>query len=118
LIEIIARNGLPEAMLCPAFMCDSCRKQVVGPGNVVSKVRHTGGHQRETSPLFVAHKGVCKQSLAAELDRAYPLDSGWSMIWDELETFVRQLAHNLTSAFADDPDGEYLTHRVVWATQR
>ncbi len=112
MIEIIARNGPPEAMLCPAFMCDTCRKQVVGQGNVVSKVRYDGD-QRQTSPLFVTHKGSCDLALEAWLDTRYPLADGWSQIWDELEVFVRQLTHNLTHAFADDREGEYLPHRVV-----
>lgn len=112
MIEIIARNGPPEAMLCPAFICDACRRQVVGEGNVISKVRYSGG-QRQTSPLFIAHKGTCDLTVDAWLNKRYPLDNGWSLIWEELETFVRQLANNLAHAFADDHEGEYLSHQII-----
>lgn len=115
MIEIIARNGAPEAMLCPAFICDACREQIVGQGNVISKVRYDGD-QRQTSPLLFAHKGQCTQAVDAWLNARYLLTEGWSMIWDELGDFVRQLSHNLTHAFADDPEGEYLSHQLIeWA---
>ena len=52
MIEIIARNGPPEAMLCPAFVCDACRKQVVGAGNVVYMRRIVG--DRRCRPPIIA----------------------------------------------------------------
>ncbi|MEU0977970.1 hypothetical protein [Streptomyces griseus] len=116
MIEYVARSGPPEAMNCPAFICDACRKQVVGQGIVTwcTTIADEGkpGPHRQT-PIYVAHKGRCGRALEAWLEKTYPHADGWTDLWDDLDDFTRQLTHNLVNAFADDPDGEYHQHRLV-----
>lgn len=116
MIEYVARSGPPEAMNCPAFVCDTCRGQVVGEGIVtwtttVGRDGTPGPHRQ--SPIYVAHKGDCGRALERWMERQYPPADGWIDLWDDLEDFVRQLAHNLTHAFTDDPEGRYDQHRLV-----
>lgn len=118
MIEYVARSGPPEAMNCPAFICDACRKQVVGAGIVtwstsIARDGKPGPHRQ--SPLYVAHKGECGRKVEAMLHAAYPLDDGWVDLWDDIADFLKQLTHNTTNAFADDPDGEYHQHRLEGA---
>ncbi|MGI5436185.1 hypothetical protein ACQEV4_01385 [Streptomyces shenzhenensis] len=35
-------------------------------------------------------------------------------LWEEAETFLAQLAHNFTHAFADDPEGTYHQHTLTF----
>lgn len=111
MIEMVSRSGPPEALLCPAFICDTCRQQVVNSGNVVYALRLEP--RRESSPLFVAHKGVCDRALESRLAERYPLDEGWTELWEELGVFVKQLAHNSTNPFTDDTEGTYRANTVV-----
>ncbi|MDX3229407.1 hypothetical protein [Streptomyces sp. ME19-01-6] len=118
MIEYVARSGPPEAMNCPAFICDVCRKQVVGKGIVtwgttIGREGDSGPHRQ--TPLYVAHKGRCGRALEIWFEKHYPPADGWIDLWDDLADFVRQLTHNLTNAFADDPDGEYHPHRLEGA---
>lgn len=118
MIEILGRSGPPEALLCPAFVCDACRDQVTGRGSVIHSVRYAG-EDRESSPLFVAHSGACDQGVTEWLRTAYLSADGWSVMWLDIEPFMRQLAHNLTHPFADDREGEYHSHRLVgWGGER
>ncbi|NGO43786.1 hypothetical protein [Streptomyces ureilyticus] len=116
MIEYVARSGPPEAMNCPAFVCDICRKQVVSEGIVTwaTTIGRDGdpGPHRQT-PVYVAHKGRCGRALEVWIERTYPLDDGWADLWDDLGDFVRQLAYNLTHAFEDDAEGTYHPHRLV-----
>jgi hypothetical protein len=118
LIEYVARSGPPEAMNCPAFICDGCRKQVTGAGIVTwsTTIGHDDGVHRQ-SPLYVAHKGVCGRKVEAMLHAGYPAADGWVDLWDDIEDFVRQLTHNTTQAFADDLEGEYHPHTLAGARQ-
>ncbi|MFC8065463.1 hypothetical protein [Streptomyces sp. NPDC057293] len=111
MIEYVPRSGPPEAMNCPAVVCDTCRKQVVGSGNIVwaYKVIHGDDEVRQQSPLYAAHKGRCDQALDTWLKKQY--GSGWLILWEELDTFARQFQHNTANAFADDSAGEY--HQLV-----
>jgi hypothetical protein len=115
-IEYIARSGPPEAMNCPAFICDTCREQVVSEGIVTwcTTIGHDGtpGPHRQT-PIFVAHKGRCGRALEAWLEARYPRGDGWIDLWDDLDDFVRQLAYNLVHAFADDAEGRYHQHELT-----
>lgn len=116
MIEYVARSGPPEAMNCPAFICDTCRKQVVGQGIVTwaTTIGQDGepGPHRQT-PIYVAHKGRCGRALEVWIEQQYPFADGWIDLWDDLEDFVRQLAHNLANAFAADPEGKYHRHQLV-----
>lgn len=117
MIEIIGRNGPPEAMLCPAFICDACREQVVKDGNVEQAVRYVGD-RREVSPLFVSHKHPCSRALEIGLREQYPPADGWSTIWFELREFLTHLTNNAKHAFADAPNREYLANTVVLPGER
>lgn len=113
MIEYVPRSGPPEAMNCPAVVCDTCRKQVVGSGNIVwaYKVVHDTDEVRQQSPLYAAHKGRCDQALDAWLKKQYSIADHWILLWEELDAFMEQLAHNAMNAFADDEEGEY--HQLV-----
>jgi hypothetical protein len=113
MIEYIPRSGPPEAMILPAVICDTCRRQVAGSGNIVwaTKVMHDPSETRQQSPLFAAHKGSCDQALDAWLTEQYRLEDHWILSWEELETFIRHLSANSKKDFSEDPQGEY--HRFV-----
>lgn len=119
MIEYVARSGPPEAMNCPAFICDACRKQVVGEGIVTwcSTIGRDAGDTHRQSPIYVAHKGLCGRKVEAMLKAGYPPADGWIDYWDDIADFVRQLANNATEAFADDPDGEYHQHSLEGSRQ-
>ncbi|MEU7978327.1 hypothetical protein AB0B63_07315 [Micromonospora sp. NPDC049081] len=114
MIEYVSRSGEPEAMNCPAFICDACRKQVIGPGNILWAIRLGEDAERASSPLYVAHKGRCDQAVTALLEHLYPFDEGWhSNLWTEIEAFLGPLNNNAVHAFADDPDGTYHDHALI-----
>lgn len=108
MIEFVPRNGPPEAMNCPAVVCDTCRKQVVDKGNIhwAVKVNHDNDELRQQSPTFAAHKGRCDRALEAWLRKQY--GDGWIYLWEELGVWLRQLTHNIANDFDDDTEGEYL----------
>lgn len=112
MIEIVPRDGPPEAMNCPAFICDACRKQVIGQGNIVWMRRYID-RQPQSSPLYVAHKGDCDRRIEAALEQRYTAADGWTSLWEEAGDFLHYLTNNLTQTFADDPDGRYLTQTIV-----
>lgn len=112
MIEIVLRSGPPEAMNCAALVCDTCREQVVGRGNIVWAHRYEP--QQESSPLFVSHKGQCDRALSAWLKDKYPLAEGWANLWEEAGHFMRYLAHNASNAFADDSEGTYRVTKVAF----
>ncbi|MFB6550157.1 hypothetical protein [Streptomyces sp. NPDC056405] len=117
MIEYVARSGPPEAMNCPAFICDACRQQVVSAG-IVTWATTIGDGRRQThsqSPLYVAHKGECGRKVEAMLHAGYPASDGWMDLWDDIGDFLKQLTHNVTNGFADDSDGEYHQHRLEGA---
>lgn len=111
MIEVVPRSGPPEALSCPAIVCDACRRQVVGKGNIVwaLKVVHSDTEVRQQSPLYAAHKGACDRALDAWLKGQY--GPGWILMWEELGVYLRQLLHNAENDFADDAKGEY--HQLI-----
>lgn len=112
MIEFVPYSGEPEALNCPAFVCDTCRKQVVGEGNVTWCVKVVGkGGQRQHSPLFVSHKGRCDKALETWLGVQYSLDDDWINLSEEIGVFRKQLDHNADRSFADDPNGQY--HELI-----
>lgn len=114
MIEYIARDGEPEAMTCPALICDACRTQVIGDGNIYWAVRYVASGQRQSSPLFVSHKYECSRAVDRIVETTYPFAEGWSgALTEEVNVFLRHLANNAEHAFADDPNGTYLDHDVV-----
>lgn len=116
MIEMVARDGAPGAMLCPALVCDVCREQVTGEGPAVGIVIYYdrwNGEQRTTTPLYTAHRGRCGRSLAAELEGRYPRAEGWQQLWREAGEVVQQLAHNTSNPFVDDAEGRYQPHTLA-----
>lgn len=114
MIEYIGRSGPPEAMNCPALICDACRQQITGKGNIVwGCTLGDGSSTRRRTPLYTTHKGQCDRLFDLWFAKAYPSADGWVQLWEEAPDFMRQLAHNLTNAFADDPDGEYHDHALI-----
>ncbi|WP_030319645.1 hypothetical protein [Streptomyces flavochromogenes] len=77
----------------PAFVCDTCRELIVGPGNVVwaVKVPHIKSDVRETSPVYAAHRGRCDRVLEKWLMTQY--DDEWMPLWEEIGEFAAGLAH-------------------------
>ncbi|WP_405580713.1 hypothetical protein [Streptomyces sp. NBC_01092] len=118
MIEYLGRSGPPEAMNCPALICDTCREQVVDRGNVIWGTTAGADGPRRSTPLFVAHKGRCDRAFDLWFAQAYPAADGWLQLWEEAAVFVGQLTHNLTHAFADDTDGEYHPHHLVLPKER
>jgi hypothetical protein len=111
-IEYVPYSGEPEAMNCPAFICDTCRKQIVGQGNVVWCVRAgEKGEQRQQSPIFAAHKGRCDRALELWLRGQYQISDHWINLWEEVDVFLKQLGNNANRSFADDGRGEY--HELI-----
>jgi hypothetical protein len=111
-IEFVPYSGEPQALNCPAFVCDACRKQVLEEGLVVWRVRvGEENDPRQQSPLFVAHKRRCDQALTRWLDNDYPRDGDWIDLSEEIDVFRKQLDSNATRSFAEDRRGEY--HQTI-----
>ncbi|MFI5831047.1 hypothetical protein ACIA6C_28000 [Streptomyces sp. NPDC051578] len=112
MIEFMPRSGPPEAMHCATVICDACRQQVHGAGNLVWG-RRMGSDETgkiEHTPLFAAHKGACDRALDNWLKKQYP-QGQWLLMWEELGDFLKQLAYNSEHAFTDDTKGEY--HKTI-----
>src|SRR5512142_149908 len=110
---MVSRSGPPEAMLCPALICDACREQILtdkAGGNALHWVRFDPA---ESSPLLLAHGGPCSSMLRTALSGHYRTEDGWSAGWEEIGTVLDQLANNAVRAFADDPNGSHRATRVV-----
>lgn len=112
MIEILGRSGEPEAMNCPAFICDACRKQVTNSGNIIWGVT-VGVEPRLSTPLFVAHKGGCDVAVQRTLEERYSGDQ-WVWLWEEGGHFIKYLTHNYTHSFDEDIDGTYHPQRVAF----
>ena len=123
-IVSVPRNGPPEAMSCPVMLCDGCGDRIHQggtefeapdrarrPGMAVTWSRYVGhdtdgpAHTRlESSPMFFIHKGQCDRAFRAYGEQFYPLEDGWTQLWDDIEGVMQQLAHNMTHPFEDDPE--------------
>ncbi|MFE1767227.1 hypothetical protein ACFW81_23790 [Streptomyces angustmyceticus] len=110
MIEYMAFSGTDDALNCPIFICDYCRKQITGPGNIVwgEAGGHPEGEPRRRTPLFATHKD-CDHKFTAMFRQIYPPEGGWRDLWDDIDTFLRQLAHNATHAL-DEKAGEAHPH--------
>lgn len=111
MIEIIARSGEPEAMNCPALICDACRKQVTDSGNIIWGTT-IGVEPRLSTPLFVAHKGRCDQAVQQGLTTDYPGDE-WVWLWEEAGKLLVDLAGNFKRRFEGDANGTFHEHRIA-----
>lgn len=115
MIEMVARNGPPEAAICPAFICDHCRKQVLSSDNtfIVFKMKVQEPH--ECTLLFVACAGACIHHVDRYLDTQYPQSEGWgypkSINIGGYGNFIGHLNHNAGESFDADPDGKYFIQK-------
>lgn len=112
MIEILGRSGEPEAMNCPAIICDACRQQITDSGNIIWGTT-IGVEPPLSTPLFAAHKGRCDAALQAGLQDRYPGDQ-WAWLWEEADHFLKYLSGNFKKPFADDPEGTYREHRIAF----
>lgn len=74
---------------CPAVICDWCGRLISETGNVLWRHNNGGEGDRATEIAFT-HKGRCDR----EFEAAHP---GRRWLWDEIDTFLHQLAHNFAS---------------------
>jgi predicted HD phosphohydrolase len=117
-ITFIDRNGPPEAMRCPAFLCDVCNEPVhhsPDDGHFGAVVWWTSydGDRPKVSQVYVVHKGPQKRCLDA-LSKAIGKDAGHET-WDNLDSFAQQLLHNALNPFVSERDAQYIApHPSTW----
>lgn len=96
MIEYIGVSGPPDALICPIFVCDTCREQVIKRGNIVWGSTAGAPGARRGTPIYVTHKGRCDAAFGLWFAQAYPDADGWMQLSQELDIFARQLAENAT----------------------
>lgn len=103
MLVYLNRNGPPEALNCPVFMCDQClepingRKGGDGHGGIIIWRRRPD----DTQEMATVHKGRC--------DRAYEAarpGGHWS--WNDLDEMLEHLTHNTLEPFPVEDDVEYV----------
>ncbi|MGW3635644.1 hypothetical protein ACWD7F_36950 [Streptomyces sp. NPDC005122] len=106
MIEYVPYSGEPEAMNCPVVICDTCRKQIVGEGLAVWRIKlRVKGEPRQQTPLYTTHKRECEQALHRRLDGQYSLDENWIDFSEEIDVFLKQLSKNINRSLVVDPAG-------------
>jgi hypothetical protein len=102
-ITLVDRNGPPEALTCPAVICDDCGEPINarGPvGGLAVWIPATGHDDRPTvNALAFVHKGACDRAWSAGKRHAYSRD---------LDEFMAQLSHNFANPFTAEPGVEYV----------
>lgn len=78
-------DGLPD-LICPIVVCDGCRRQIVGPGNVLWADSHGG-------EVWHVHKGACDRQVSQVIRRTTGQDHELSR---ELSEWLAQLHNNST----------------------
>jgi hypothetical protein len=105
MIEIVNLDGYNDGwgpLVCPVLVCDVCREQVVGHGNLERAYRHVDGEAVEQTPLYVTHKQPCSRVFDQWKAGAYPTSEGWAFGWDEARVVLDQLQHNLNNVLVPD----------------
>jgi hypothetical protein len=110
-ITLIDRNGPPEALICPAVICDTCGEPISAERRDIYKASRPGlvlwlrepgpDHRPVLTDFAYVHKGAC--------DRKY--SAGRHMLSRGLDDFMAQLAHNYAHPFEDEiyeTDVEYV----------
>lgn len=105
-LAMFDRNGPPEAMTCPAIVCDYCGGVITGEGNV-EWCRRKSERTFVTSPFYFTHKG-CSRQCTSVLRRHYPHQEGWSAAWRDIGEFLAQLSFNFEHSFENDEDASYV----------
>lgn len=98
-ITLIDRNGPPEAMQCPAVICDACGCPISATGVVVWNAGYEADGRPLVTEVTYLHKGAC--------------DLAWSMGKPNLQSadlgeFMAQLTENFARPFAQAPGVEYV----------
>jgi hypothetical protein len=78
-------EGLPD-LICPVVLCDGCREEIVGPGNVLW-IDSDGGQ------VWHTHKGACDRKVSRAIRQAHGTDHEWSR---ELSEWIAQLHRNVS----------------------
>lgn len=106
MLTYVSRNGPPEAMICPVFMCDACLTPIQGKeggdgyGGIVIWANLDDG----TQVVATVHKGRC--------DRAYEARRpGLDWMWEDLDVSLAQLTQNTAKAFPVEDNVEYVAPR-------
>jgi hypothetical protein len=103
MLTFVSRNGPPEAMICPVFLCDECRAPIQGReggdgfGGIVIWANRDDG----TQLVATTHKGRCNRRFEAR----HP---SLMWLWEELAVSLDQLVHNTRSPFPDEANVEYV----------
>ena len=71
----------------PHIVCDACGDRIFGPGNTYWLVLDSGDIHPQ---IWHTHKHPC-----SELDRIIQHEHGGLVLWEELDVWLTQLAHNL-----------------------
>jgi hypothetical protein len=112
MIVYLTRNGPPEAMLCPVFLCDHCGEPIQGKeggsglgGIVIWRNDYRADHRPGPQEVATVHKGACDRAYEAAHASDDPGDY-WS--WEEFDVFLRQLTTNTTEPFPVEDNVEYV----------
>lgn len=106
MIEYVPYSGEPEAMNCPVVSCDTCRKQIVGEGLAVWRIKlRVKDEPRQQTPLYTTHKRECEQALHRRLNGQYSLDENWIDFSEEIDVFLEQLSKKINRSLVVDPAG-------------
>lgn len=116
------RNGPPEAMTCPFYLCAACGHPAYAapyPGGEITPYvlwwrELPEGNRREfrQEGPFIVHRPYCDHALQAAMEKQLAKIGGeWVLLTEDFAVVARQLAHNATHPLAaeNDPDGaEYV----------
>lgn len=90
-------------LTCPTFVCDVCGKPIQRDSPGSDALRGAGivvwwpewsDDSLSMPPLCFVHKGACDERIQAERGHS---------CWDDLDSFLQELGHNLTHPF--EPGG-------------
>ena len=110
-IRMIDRNGPPEGLQCPFFMCAVCGEPVYqedsenGDGMIVWLQEVADTYPQKQCGPFALHKGWCDHAFEVYTDDV--LGEGWIRLWNELGEFIDHLVHN-ARASSYDSRAEYV----------
>lgn len=97
MITTIVRNGPPEAMTCPAVICDHCGKPIHEQGNALWLSEYSEGSDRPRTTFAFTHK---------HCDHLFDRSGLWFS--EELDRFLEQLVYNFSHQFRHEPNVEYI----------
>jgi hypothetical protein len=103
MLTLIDRNGPPEALTCPAFICDVCGEPLTAEDGWVLwwPELHVNRTPRP-GQLYHVHQGACDRALVAQRGDN---NSGYSR---PLSEFIEQLAHNTEHPFKGERGVQYI----------